>query len=105
MGRIEIRDVPEDVLRPLEVRAAAAGVSVGAYVLLELERVARIPTPEELDRRIRARGPSPVRTDEILAARDAGRRADEPLCGRRVPGAARGQIRIAEGFDDPLMDE
>jgi hypothetical protein len=102
MGRLEIHNVPEDVQRTLDVRAAAAGVSVSDYVLLELERVARAPTPEELDRRIRARGPAPIRADEILTGRDAGRLVDQPVRGGRVPGALRGQIRIAEGFDDPL---
>jgi plasmid stability protein len=74
MGLIQIRNVPEDVHRTLKARAASAGTSLSDYVLLEIERAARTPTPEELDQRIRERGPAPVRTDEILTARDEGRR-------------------------------
>lgn len=75
MGLIQIRDVPEDVHRTLKARAASAGTSLSDYVLREVERVARTPTPEELDARIRARPPANVTTAEILDARDAGRRA------------------------------
>ena len=74
MGLIQIRDVPEDVHRTLKVRAAAEGRSLSDYVLREIVRVARSPTPEELDARIRARRPANVTTADILAARDAGRR-------------------------------
>jgi plasmid stability protein len=74
MGLIQIRDVPEDVHRTLKSRAAAEGRSLSDYVLTEVTRIARTPTPEELDERIRARGAAGVTTDEILAARDEGRR-------------------------------
>lgn len=75
MGLIQIRDVPDEVHRTLKARAAARGRSLSEDLLRELERVARLPAPEELDARIRARGPAGVRTDDILAARDAGRRS------------------------------
>jgi plasmid stability protein len=75
MGSIEIRNVPEDVHRTLKERAAARGESLSDYLLREVTRTARTPTPEELDARIRARNAANVRTDDILAARDAGRRA------------------------------
>jgi plasmid stability protein len=74
MGLIQIRDVPEDVHRTLKARAAATGRSLSDYLLREITRVARTPTPEELDERIRARGSSGVSTRDILDARDAGRR-------------------------------
>jgi plasmid stability protein len=74
MGLIQIRNVPEDVHRTLKVRAAAAGTSLSEYVLREVTRVARSPTPEELDERIQARRPANVTTADILEARDAGRR-------------------------------
>ena len=74
MGLLQIRDVPEDVHRTLKVRAAADGVSLSDYVLREIIRAARSPTPAELDERIRARGAAGVSTDDLLAARDAGRR-------------------------------
>jgi plasmid stability protein len=75
MGLIQIRNVPEDVHRTLKVRAAAEGSSLSDYVLREVTRVARTPTPEELDARIRRRRPAEVSTGDILAARDSGRRA------------------------------
>jgi antitoxin FitA len=75
MGLIQIRNVPEDVHRTLKMRAAAQGSSLSDYVLREVTRVARTPTPEELDARIRARAAADISTEDILAARDAGRRA------------------------------
>ena len=74
MGLIQIRDVPEDVHRTLKARAAAQGRSLSDLVRDEVVRAARTPTPEELDERIRARGAAGVTTDDILAARDDGRR-------------------------------
>ena len=74
MGLIQIRNVPDDVHRTLKARAAAQGASLSDFVLREVTRVARTPTPDELDERIRARGAARVSTDDILAARDSGRR-------------------------------
>ena len=75
MGLIQIRDVPDDVHRTLKSRAAAQGRSLSDYVLEEVVRAARTPTPEELDERIRSRGPAGVATKDILAAREEGREA------------------------------
>ena len=75
MGLIQIRNVPDDVHRTLKSRAAAEGTSLSDYVLREVTRVARMPTPDELDARIRRRRPAGVTTGDILAARDSGRRA------------------------------
>ena len=75
MGLIQIRNVPDDVHRTLKSRAAAEGTSLSDYVLREVTRVARAPTPDELDARIRRRRPAGVTTEDILAARDSGRRA------------------------------
>ena len=73
MGLIQIRDVPDDVHRTLKARAAAGGTTLSDYVLREVTRVARTPTPAELDARIGARDRVPVATEDILAARDSGR--------------------------------
>ena len=75
MGLIQIRNVPDDVHRTLKSRAAAEGTSLSDYVLREVTRAARTPTPDELDARIRRRRPAGVTTGDILAARDGGRRA------------------------------
>jgi antitoxin FitA len=74
MGLIQIRNVPEDVHRTLKSRAALQGLSLSDFVLREVTRVARTPTPGELDERIRGRRPAGVSTEDILAARDSGRR-------------------------------
>jgi len=74
MGLIQIRHVPEDVHRTLKARAAAQGTSLSDYVLREVTRVARTPTPEELDDRICSRSGAGVGTEAILAARKGGRR-------------------------------
>jgi len=66
MGKmVQIRNVPEDVHRTLKVRAAREGVSLSAYLLRELERLARQPTFDELVERIRSAGP--VRLSETSA--------------------------------------
>jgi antitoxin FitA len=72
MGLIQIRNVP--VHRTLKMRSAADGSSLSDYLLREITRIARSPTPEEIDARIRARRPARVTTADILEARDAGRR-------------------------------
>lgn len=74
MGLIQIRNVPDDVHRTLKARAAAEGTSLSEYILREVTRVARTPSPEELDARIGARDPARITTAEILRARDTGRR-------------------------------
>lgn len=75
MRLIQIREVPEDVHRALKARAAAQGTSLSEYILEEITRLARMPTPEELDERIHSRGGAGVSTKDIVAARDAHRRA------------------------------
>ena len=74
MSLIQVRNVPEDVHRTLKARAALAGTSLSEYVLREITRVARSPTPEELDARIRSRAAAKVSTADILEARDEVRR-------------------------------
>ncbi len=53
---VQIRDVPDEVHRRLKARAAAAGMSLTAYLREVLERSATRPTPAELSARIAARG-------------------------------------------------
>ena len=74
MPLIQVRNVPDDVHRTLKARAALAGVSLSDLVLAEITRAASTPTPGELDARIRARRPVALTTEEILEARDTGRR-------------------------------
>ncbi len=55
MAHIQIRNVPDDVHRTLKERAAQEGVSLSDYLLREFTARARIPTPEELEERLRDR--------------------------------------------------
>jgi antitoxin FitA len=65
---IQIRNVPEDVHRTLKVRAAAAGMSLSDYIKRDLVQAASGPSIEEIDERIRARGPSRVRAQTVVEA-------------------------------------
>ncbi|MGH9045123.1 MAG: FitA-like ribbon-helix-helix domain-containing protein [Acidimicrobiales bacterium] len=48
MATIQVRNVPEAVHRTYQTRAAAAGMSLQEYLLVELERNAALRTPAEL---------------------------------------------------------
>jgi len=63
---IQVRDVPEDVHRILKARAAAEGLSLSDYIKRDLLASASGLTLEEIDTRIRARGPSQVRTRTVV---------------------------------------
>lgn len=75
MGTVQVRDVPDEVHAKLKARAAASGVSLSEYIRAMLERKASRPTPEELEARIRARGPvqlsEPIE-DTVRSIRDHG---------------------------------
>lgn len=75
MATLYIRDVPDEVAATLKERAAAAGLSLSAYISTELARIATRPTNEQIMARLRARdrtsGPT---SDDIVAAMQAGRR-------------------------------
>jgi plasmid stability protein len=69
---IQIRDVPEDVHRTLRARAAAAGLSLSAYLLAELTRVAERPPIADVLARAGARHGG-ASTTEVVAAVRSGR--------------------------------
>lgn len=75
MSSLQVRNVPDDVLRVLKSRAANAGQSLSEYVLAELTASADRPSIEELTERIRLRGAVEPRTPaaDILAS---GRKTD-----------------------------
>jgi plasmid stability protein len=54
---IQIRNVPEETHRKLKVRAAAAGMSMSAYILKDITRLAEQPTQEEWRRKLAALPP------------------------------------------------
>lgn len=65
---IQVRNVPDEVHLTLKMRAAAKGTSLSDYIKRELVGMAERATFEEIDEKIRARGPSKVKTATILAA-------------------------------------
>ncbi len=53
---IQIRNVPDDVHLAVKLRATLAGKSLSDFLLAQIEAVARRPTLEELEARIREAG-------------------------------------------------
>ena len=49
---IQIRHVPDALHRKLKDRAAQQGKSLSDYLLLEIERIAELPTLEEMKARL-----------------------------------------------------
>jgi antitoxin FitA len=65
---IQIRNVPDEMHRTLKLRATAAGMTLSDFLKQELGRMTTRPSMEEIDARIQARGPSKVRTKNVVQA-------------------------------------
>ena len=52
---VQIRNVPDTLHRKLKARAADAGQTLSDYLLAEMERLAALPTREQMLERIRSR--------------------------------------------------
>lgn len=63
---IQIRNVPDEMHRSLKASAAAEGMSLSDYIKRELGGVTSQLSFEELDARVRARGPSKVKRESII---------------------------------------
>jgi antitoxin FitA len=63
---IQVRNVPDEMHRMLKMQAAAEGISLSDFIKRELGVVAGLLTFEELDTRVRARGPSKVKSESIV---------------------------------------
>ena len=70
---IQVRSVPDEVHRTLKVRAAAEGLSLSDYIKRDLEDLAKQATIEDVFASARARGPSGITTEEIVAGIRASR--------------------------------
>jgi plasmid stability protein len=71
---IQIRNVPDAVHRKIKARAAGAGLTLSDYLLAEVERLASLPTREEMLARLHARERVTLRTpaaDVIRADRES----------------------------------
>ncbi|MEU9407862.1 antitoxin [Streptomyces sp. NPDC048281] len=73
MTAITIRDVPDDTLNALKVRAAQAGKSLQAYALDLLAREAAKPTLTEMATRLERETRTELNTTDILDAIEDGR--------------------------------
>jgi plasmid stability protein len=76
MALVQVRDVPEATLNALKARAAEHGLTLTAYLRLELDKLAAKPTNAELVERLAHRnrrgGPSVADTvAEIRRLRDS----------------------------------
>jgi len=71
MALVQVRDVPEPILRALKARAAERGLTLTAYLRAELERLAARPTNAEIVERLarRNRRGGPTAADTVAAIR------------------------------------
>lgn len=73
MTALTIRDVPDDQIQTLKVRAAQAGKSLQAYCLDLIARETSKPTLAEMVARLNRETTASVSTEDVLAAIDEGR--------------------------------
>jgi len=73
MTALTIRDVSDDAVRTMKIRAARNGQSLQAYVRSLIEREAAKPTVAEAVERARKNATADISTTDILAAMDEGR--------------------------------
>jgi plasmid stability protein len=66
---IQIRNVPEETHKKLKVRAAAAGMSMSAYILKDITRLVEQPTQEEWRRKLAALPPMKLKETPAQAIR------------------------------------
>lgn len=71
MALVQVRDVPEPILRALKAQAAERGLTLTAYLRAELERLAARPTNAEIVERLarRNRRGGPTAADTVAAIR------------------------------------
>jgi hypothetical protein len=74
MAVIQVRGVPESTAQVLKDRALGAGVSLSEYLRTELERLAALPTPEEMRRRLESRRPVPGASGAAIIREERSRR-------------------------------
>ena len=67
---VQIRNVPDALHRKLKGRAAAAGQTLSAYLLAELDRLAERPTRDEMLTRLHGRKRVTLRTPAAVVIRE-----------------------------------
>lgn len=63
---IQIRNVPDEMHRMLKLRATAAGMTLSDFLKQELGQMTGRKSMEEIDAQIQARGPSKMRTKDVV---------------------------------------
>lgn len=63
---IQVRNVPDEMHRMLKVQAAAEGISLSDFIKRELGVVSGLRTFDEISARVKARGPSKVKSESIV---------------------------------------
>jgi antitoxin FitA len=74
MATLYVRDLSEEAVAELKIRAARNRQSLQAYARELLEEEAATPLLEDVIARIRERATARLSTDDVLADIDAGRR-------------------------------
>jgi plasmid stability protein len=74
MATLYVRDLSEEALTELKIRAARNRQSLQAYARALLEQEAATPALEDVVARIRERATARLSTDEVLGDIDRGRR-------------------------------
>lgn len=67
---VQIRNVPDTLHRKLKARAAGAGQTLSDYLLAEMERLAALPTREQMLERIRSRTRVSLKTSAAAVIRE-----------------------------------
>lgn len=67
---VQIRNVPDTLHRKLKARAADAGQTLSDYLLAEMERLAALPTREQMLERIRSRTRVSLKTPVTTVIRE-----------------------------------
>lgn len=80
---VQIRNVPEEIHRTLKSRAALAGMSLSDYLLLEVKKVAEMPTMEEMRERLAKLPPVTLSESHADILREERDRRDQELFDRR----------------------
>ena len=63
---IQVRNVPDEMHRMLKMQAAAEGISLSDYIKRELGVISGLRTFDEIAARVKARGPSKVKSESIV---------------------------------------
>jgi len=80
---VQIRNMPDDIHRTLKSRAALAGMSLSDYLLLEVKKVAEMPTMEEMRERLARLPPATLSRPPTEILREERDRRDSELFDRR----------------------